>query len=414
MKKISAILLLSLLAACGEGDKKAAPAAAAGGGMPPAEVDVVSVASASATITQDLPGRLQAVRSAQVRARVEGVVEKRLFAEGTDIAAGTPLYRIDARTYQAQAAAAAADLSAAKASFERYQPLLEIKAVSQQEFDSAAARYKQTEAALAKAQLDLENAVPSAPISGRIGRALVTEGALVGKSEATPLATIEQLDPIRVEFSQSYSDMLRLQQAIKSGKQKKADAAKVELLLEDGSIYPEKGRLQFSDLAVDPNSGAVLLRAEFPNPRRELLPGTFVRIRFPQAQLDNAIRVPQRAVLSSTLGQSVMSVDGEGKVVPLPIKTGAMSGPDFIVTEGLKGGEQVIVNGLQKIRPGATVKPVPWTPGAPLMAASPGPAAGAGAPAPTAANAPAAAPAKSAEVAKPAAAAPAKATDEKK
>jgi membrane fusion protein (multidrug efflux system) len=373
MRKILPLLLLSFLAACGDGEKKVPPGAGPGAGMPPPEVDVITVVAAGATITQDLPGRLQAVRSAQVRARIEGVVEKRLFAEGTDIAAGTPLFRIDPRTYQAQAAAAEADLAAAKAVFARYTPLLEIKAVSQQEFDAAQARVKQAEAASTKAKLDLENAVPPAPISGRIGRALVTEGALVGKGEATHLVTIEQLDPIRVEFSQSYSDLLRLQQAVKSGKQKKADSAKVELVLEDGSLYPEKGRLQFTDLAVDPNSGAVLLRAEFPNPRRELLPGTFVRVRFPQTQFDNAIRVPQRAVQGGAQSQFVMTVDAEGKVAPRPIKTSTMSGGDFLVDDGLKAGEQVVVNGLQKARSGAVVKPLPWVPGAPLMAA---PAAG--------------------------------------
>ncbi len=367
MRKNILLLLLPFLTACGDGGKSGPP----GAGMPPPEVDVITVAAASAIISQDLPGRLQAVRSAQVRARVEGVVEKRLFAEGTDVVAGTPLFRIDARTYQAQAAAAEADLAAAKAVFARYTPLLEIKAVSQQEFDAAQARVKQAEAAAAKARLDLENAVPPAPISGRIGRALVTEGALVGKGEATHLVTIEQLDPIRVEFSQSYSDLLRLQQAVKSGKQKKADAAKVELVLEDGSVYPEKGRLQFADLAVDPSSGAVVLRAEFPNPRRDLLPGTFVRVRFPQTQLDAAIRVPQRAVQGGAQGQFVMTVDAEGKVVPRPIKTSTMSGGDFIVDDGLKGGEQVIVNGLQKARPGAVVKPMPWTSGAPLLAEPP-------------------------------------------
>ena len=380
MRTAIPLLLLAFLAACGDGEKKGPPPAGPGAGMPPPEVDVIIVASASATVTQDLPGRLQAVRSAQVRARVEGVVEKRLFTEGTDVVAGTPLFRIDARTYQAQAASAAADLAAAQAVFARYRPLLDIKAVSQQEFDAAEARVKQAEAASAKARLDLENAVPPAPISGRIGRALVTEGALVGRGEATHLATIEQLDPIRVEFSQSYSDLLRLQQAVRSGKQKKADSAKVELVLEDGSLYPEKGRLQFTDLAVDPNSGAVLLRAEFPNARRDLLPGTFVRIRFPQAQLDAAIRVPQRAVQGGAQGQSVMTVDAEGKVVPRPIKTSTMSGGDFIVDDGLKGGEQVIVNGLQKARPGAVVKPVPWIPGAPLIATAAAKPAAPGAP----------------------------------
>ncbi len=372
-QRFPALLLLVLLAACGqggEGDKKG-PASTAGAAPPPAEVDVITIAAGSATITQDLPGRLLANRTAQVRARVEGVIEKRLFAEGSDIKAGTPLFRIDARAYQAQVAAAEADLAATFAVFERYKPLLETKAVSQQEFDAAQAKVKQAEATLTKAKLDLENAVPPAPISGRIGRALVTEGALVGKGEATHLATIEQIDPIRVEFTQSYSDLLRLQQAVKAGTQKRADAAQVELLLEDGSIYPEKGRLKFSDLAVDPNSGAVILRAEFPNPRRELLPGTFVRVRFPQVHLDSALRVPQRAVQGSATGQLVMIVNAENKVVPLPIRTGAMSGSDFIVTDGLKGGEQVIVNGLQKARPGSVVKPVPWTPGAPLLQAPP-------------------------------------------
>ncbi|MCX7165947.1 MAG: efflux RND transporter periplasmic adaptor subunit [Rhodocyclales bacterium] len=369
MKKTATLLLLILLAACGDGDKKGPPPPGSGAAMPPAEVDVIVTQPGSATLTQDLPGRLSAIRSAQVRARIEGVVEKRLFAEGTDIAAGTPLFQIDARTYAAAAAAAEADLAAAKATFERYKPLLEIKAVSQQEYDQAQARYKQAEAALAKARLDLENSTPPSPISGRVGRALVTEGALVGKGEATHLVTVEQLDPIRVEFTQSYSDLLRLQQAVKSGAQKKADSAQVQLMLEDGSLYPEKGRLQFTDLAVDPNTGAVALRAEFPNPRRELLPGTFVRVRFPQAQVDNAIRVPQRAVIGGSQGQSVMLVDAEGKVAPRPVKTSGMAGPDFVISDGLKGGEQVIVNGLQKARPGSVVKPVPWSPGAPLLAA---------------------------------------------
>ena len=372
-------ILVTTLGACGqgEGDKKAAPPAAAAGpgpggaAPPPAEVDVVTVAAGAATITQDLPGRLLAYRTAQVRARVEGVLEQRLFVEGSDIRAGTPLFRIDARSYQAQVAAAEADLAATRAVAERYKPLLETKAISQQEFDAAQARVKQGEAALTKAKLDLENAVPPAPISGRIGRALVTEGALVGKGEATHLATIEQLDPIRVEFTQTYSDLLRLQQAIKAGKQKRADSAQVQLLLEDGTLHPEKGRLQFADLAVDPGSGAVVLRAEFPNPRRELLPGTFVRIRFPQAELDHAIRVPQRAVMNSPQGQSVLLVGEEDKVAPRPIRTGAMSGSDFIVTDGLKEGERVIVNGLQKAKPGAVVKPVPWVPGAPLLATPP-------------------------------------------
>lgn len=368
--------LLALLAACG-GDKQP-PGGAPGGApaMPPPEVDVITVTPGSATLTQDLPGRLQAVRSAEVRARVEGVVEQRLYREGSDLAAGTPLLRIEPRTYQAAAAAAEADLAAAKAQLDRVKPLLESQAVSQQEYDAAHARFKQAQAAYALARLDLENAVPRAPIAGRAGRMLVTEGALVGKSEATHLLTIEQLDPIRVEFTQSYSDLLRLQQAVKAGKLKRAEAEQVELLLEDGTLYGQTGRLQFTDLAVDPGSGTVVMRAEFPNKKRELLPGTFVRVRFPHAQLDHAIRVPQRAVLTTPQGQLVMTVDAEGKVAPRPVRTGAMAGPDFIISDGLQGGEQVIVNGLMKARPGSVVKPVPWDPQAPLLASPPAPAAG--------------------------------------
>ncbi|MBI4740721.1 MAG: efflux RND transporter periplasmic adaptor subunit [Betaproteobacteria bacterium] len=329
--------------------------------MPPPEVDVMLAGTGGATLTQDLPGRLQAVRSAQVRARVEGVVEKRLFSEGSDVIAGTPLFQIDARTYRAAAESARADLSLARVTVERYRPLLDVKAVSQQEFDVAAARQKQAEAALAKAELDLENANVLAPISGRIGRALVTEGALVGKGEATQLALIEQLDPIYANFTQSGSELLRLKSAFQSGRMRAAGdtGAALVLVLEDGSNYVQKGRLTFSDLAIDPNTGAVTLRAEFPNPRRELLPGMFVRIRFPQATMDNVIRLPQRAVQMGPLGHTVMVVGDDGKVAVRPVKTGGMSGADWIVADGLKVGERVIVNGLQKAKPGSVVKPVP-------------------------------------------------------
>jgi membrane fusion protein (multidrug efflux system) len=328
--------------------------------MPPPEVDVITVAAGRATVTQDLPGRLQAYRTAQVRARVEGVVEKRLFREGSEVKAGEPLYRIDARTYRAAAAAARADMAIAHQTVERYRPLLEIKAVSQQEYDLAVAKDSQAEAALIRAEEDLDNASVPAPISGHIGRAAVTEGALVGKNEATLLATIEQLDPIYANFTQSGSDLLRLRQAVAGGRLKRADSAKVELVLEDGSVYPQPGRIFFTDMAVDPATGSVSLRAEFPNPKRDLLPGMFVRIRFPEAVDENAIRLPQRAVQGGPEGQFVMVVGADGKVAPQPVKTGGMAGGDFIIAEGLKGGEQVIVNGLQKVRPGAPVKPVPW------------------------------------------------------
>jgi membrane fusion protein (multidrug efflux system) len=379
------LAIAAALSACGQGQPPGQAGGPGGPGAapPPPEVEVLTIATGSATLTRELPGRLQAVRTAQVRARVEGIVEKRLFAEGSDIAAGTPLYQLDARTYQTAAAAAEADLSVARQTVERYRPLLELKAISRQEFDLAEAKQKQAEAALAKARLDLENATVPAPIAGRVGRAMVTEGALVGKGEATLLATIEQLDPIYANFTQANSDLLRLQQAIKSGRVKRAEGTRVELLLEDGSVYPLPGKLQFSDLAVDPNTGSVQLRAEFANPRRELLPGTFVRIRFPEAVLDAAIKVPQRAVLMSPQGQSVMVVDAEGKAVPRPVKLGPMAGTDWVVSEGLKDGDQVIVNGLQKARPGTPVKAV--------AVGAPGPAVAmpAAAPAPTPAAAPA-------------------------
>lgn len=352
------LAVTAALAACGQG-QPSGPAGGPGTAPPPPDVEIISIAAGSATLTRELPGRLQAVRTAQVRARVEGIVEKRLFAEGSDVKEGAALFRLDARTYRTAADAAEADLIVARQTVERYRPLLDMKAVSRQEFDLAEAKQKQAEAALAKARLDLENATVPAPISGRIGRAMVTEGALVGKGEATLLATIEQLDPIYANFTQSNADLLRLQQAVKAGRLKKAGGgAKVELLLEDGSVYGVPGRLTFSDLAVDPNTGSVQMRAEFPNPKRELLPGTFVRIRFPEAEIDTAIKVPQRAVMMSPQGQSVMVIDAESKAAPRPIKLGGMAGTDWIVSEGLKPGDKVIVNGLQKARPGSPVKPV--------------------------------------------------------
>lgn len=352
---------LVLLAGCGAGnDQPTAGAPAADATPSPMEVAVITARPGVLTLTQDLPGRLEAWRTAEVRARVEGIVEKRLFTEGSDVRAGATLFQIDPRTYAAARDAARADVDAARLVVERYRPLLEIKAVSQQEFDTALARYKQTQAALARAELDLENTRVPAAISGRIGRALVTEGALVGRGEATHLATIEQIDPVYANFTQPGSEVLRLQAAVKSGKLKRTASVRVELLLEDGRVYPLPGKILFSDLAVDPGTGAVSLRAQFPNPERMLLPGMFVRVRFPAASTDQAIHVPQRAVQSGPQGQSVMLVSAEGKVVAQPVKTGAMAGSDFVIVEGLKGGEQVIVDGLQKVRPGMPVKAVSW------------------------------------------------------
>lgn len=350
-------LLALLLAGCG--DKPAAPGAPAGG-MPPPEVEVITLAPGKATLTQDLPGRVQAWRTAQVRARVDGVVEQRLFREGSEVRAGDSLFRIDARSYTAALAAARADALAAQHTEERFRRLLEKQMVSQQDHDLAVSRARQAEAALVRAEEEVKYAHVPAPLGGHIGRAEVTEGALASKSAATLLATIEQLDRVYVNFTQPGADVLRLRQAVGAGKLRPAESAELELLFEDGSVYARRGKVFFSDMAVDPSAGAVSLRAKFPNPQRELLPGMFVRVRFPQAQADNVLRVPQRAVQAGPQGQFVLVVGPENKVMPQPIVTGGMAGTDFIVSSGLQGGERVIVNGLQKARPGTVVAPKPF------------------------------------------------------
>lgn len=378
-RTVSSLLLLMLLAGCGQGgDKPAAGGPGRGGGMPPPEVDVITVGRGSVTLTLDLPGRLVAWRTAEVRARVEGIVEKRLFREGSDVAAGTTLFLIDPRTYQAARDAAAADVEAAGLLVKRYKKLLKIKALSPQDLDAARARLKQSRAALARAELDLENTRVPAPIAGRIGRTFVTEGALVGRGEATHLATIEQIDPIYVDFTQPNADRLRLSEALKSGKLNPNESAKVELVLEDGSVYPYPGRILFSELAVEPSTGAVSSRAKFPNPEQELLPGMFVRIRVPQAQMTDVIRVPQRTVQAGPEGQFVMIVTPDGKAALQPVRTGGMVDTDFIVVEGLKGGETIIVNGLQKARPGMPVVAKPLAALQPRLSPNPVPAAGEG------------------------------------
>lgn len=359
---LTALLLAIAMTSCGADTQKQPSAAASA--PPPTEVEVVTVVSGRAAITKDLPGRLQAIRTAQVRARVDGVIEKRLFLEGTDVKEGATLFRIDPRNYQATFDSAKADLAVARLTLERYQPLLEIKAISRQEFELAEAKVKQAEAALTRARLDLENTSVPAPISGRIGRALVTEGALAGRNEATHLATIEQIDPVYANFTQPGADLMRMKQAVRAGKFREAERAQVELILEDGSVYAQPGKLLFSDLAVDPATGSISLRAMFPNPKHELLPGTFVRVRFPEAIADQVIRVPQRAVQAGPQGQFVMVVEPDNKIATRPVTTGGMSSGDFIIATGLKGGEQVVVNGLQKVRAGALAKPVPWNPSA--------------------------------------------------
>ena len=363
MKRFAPVFFLSLLAACSPDGKNAPAGAGAAGAMPPPEVEVVQVGRSAATLTRELPGRVTAVRTAQVRARVEGIVEKRLFEEGSDVRAGEPLFRLDDRTFRTAAQAAEADVETKKLNFSRVESLLPIKAVSQQEVDLARATLKQAQAQLERARLDLENTTVPAPISGRIGRALVTEGALVGRGEATLLAVIEQLEPAQVLFTQPNAEVLRLKMALSAGSLKVAKNQIVELIMDNGQPYPKKGRLIFSGVSVDPTTGSVSLKAEFPNPEHLLLPGTFVRVRLPQAVADGVIVVPQRAVQSGSDGQYVLLVGPENKVMPRPVKVGAMAGTDFVIEDGLQGDETLIVNGAQKVRPGAVVKPVPLKPG---------------------------------------------------
>jgi len=365
--------VLFSLAGCGE---KNAAAQAPGAGMSPPEVAVVTVASERVVMTTELPGRVEAVRVAQVRARVPGIVLKRVFNEGSEVKAGDVLFTIDPAPFQAtynstQAAVAKAEANLAQASLkvQRYKPLVETNAVSRQEYDDALTAQKQATADLASAKaaqetarLNLGYATVTSPISGRVGRALVTEGALVGQGEATPLATVQQLDPVYVRLTQSSAELMQLRHAFASGRLKSVgkDKAKVTLVTEDGRTYPHAGKLLFSDVSVDESTGAVTLRAEFPNPDRLLLPGLFVRARLEQAVSEDAIKVPQQAVQRDPAGASVLLVGDDGKVRAQPVKTGAVQGSAWVISEGLKPGDRVIVEGFQKVKPGAAVKAVPW------------------------------------------------------
>jgi membrane fusion protein (multidrug efflux system) len=412
----TALPLLLALAACG--DK--APAGPGGGGAPPpAEVGVVTVTPGEVGLVTELPGRLEASRTAQVRARAAGIVLERTFREGSDVRAGQQLFRIDPASYAATYSSTQAGLSKAQANLaqttmlaERYKPLVEANAISKVDYANALTAQKQAEADVASARaavqtagISLGYASVTAPISGRIGRALVTEGALVGQGEATPLALIQQIDPMYVNFTQSATEVLNLRRALDAGRLKRAagsQAASVRIVLEDGTVHSRAGRLLFSDLTVDPTSGQVTLRAEVPNPGTVLLPGMYVRVQLEQAKASNAVLLPQQAVTRSTQGDSVMVVGNDGKVAPRPVKIGGEQRGQWVVLEGLKAGDQVMVDGFQKLQPGATVKPVAWRPGSPpaLAGGAPGattagaaPAAGGpvGAARPPASSAPAAA-----------------------
>ena len=392
-------LTLALLCAC----NKKTDAPAGGGAPPPMPVGVMAVAPEQVAIVTELPGRLEATRLAEVRARVAGIIQKRVFAEGSDVHAGQLLYQIDPAPFQAAAnsaeavvARAEANLGLANTKLNRYRVLVESNAISKQEFDDlqsaqklAAADVVSARAALDVAKLNLSYAAVSAPISGRIGRALVTEGALVGQGDATQLALIQQLNPMYVTLSQSSVELRRLQQTLSQSNNGKVKA-KLQLLLEDGKVYDHPGHLLFSDVTVDPSSGSVTIRAEFPNPKHILLPGTYVRVRLEQGVRSGTITVPQQAVMRTPDGSLVMIVNAEGKVTPRPVKTDGAYGTNWIISQGLKEGDTIIVEGLQKAKPGATVKPTPWQ----KPDAAPAPSAAPPAPNAAPAAAPAAAPTK--------------------
>ena len=384
----AAAALLSL-AACGKGDAPAAGGTPGGGGAkpPPPEVGVVIATPGNVGLVTELPGRLEASRIAQVRARAAGILQERLFKEGSDVKAGQPLFRIDAAPYTAAAQSAQAGLARAeanavqaKALADRYKPLVEANAVSKQEYANAVASQKTAEAdvavgraSVATAKINLGYAAVTAPISGRIGRSLVTEGALVGQGDATQLAVIQQINPMYVNFTQSATDVLKLRRAMQEGQFKRVgdtNAASVRVVLEDGTEYALPGKLLFTDLTVDSTSGQVTLRAEIPNPTGDLLPGLYVRVRIEQAQMSNAIAIPQQAVTRTQTGDTVSIVDAEGKITKRPVKISAAKDNQWIVLDGLKAGEQVMVDGFQKLQmlpPGTPVKAVPWT--APTAAA---------------------------------------------
>lgn len=351
----------------------------AAGGQPapgPAEVAVATIQPQHLSVTTELPGRTAAFRVAEIRPQVSGIVLKRFFTEGSDVKAGDQLYQIDPATYEAELAVAQADIQKAEANLQaarnkaaRYGDLVRSSVVSKQDYDDAMASLKQNEAQVAAARaaynlarINLDYTKVFAPISGRIGKSAVTEGALVTANQATALATIQQLDPIYVDVTQTASQLMQLRQDLASGRIRPAEPGKipVSLVLHGAEApYPQRGDLQFSDVTVDPGTSSVQLRAVFPNPDLNLLPGLFVRARVEQGVAENALAVPQEAVQRGPDGSArVWVVGDDNKVNPRTIKTERVINNAWLVSDGLKPGERIVVEGLQKVKPGAEVKPV--------------------------------------------------------
>jgi membrane fusion protein, multidrug efflux system len=361
-----------LLAACG---KDAPPQAAA---APPApEVRVITLQSAPVRNIVEVPGRLEAVRTAEVRARVDGIVQRRLYQEGTDVREGQPLFAIDPSQLRTQLAGAQAALSRAQATaanarseVDRYEGLLPKQAISRQEYDTAVARLRTAEADVAQerarvdaARLALSYTTVTAPISGRASRAQVTEGALVSAAAATLLTTIEQIDPIYVNYSHSSSEWLQIRKDITSGALKVPSLGRIpaRLVLEDGSVYPHAGHLNFVEQRIDESTGTASVRAAFPNPTRALLPGQFVRIRIEGGERTAGVLVPQRAVTVTPQGASVMVVGANNIAETRAVTLGPLQGSSWVIQTGLAAGDRVIVDGGQKAQPGKPVRAVTAT-----------------------------------------------------
>lgn len=343
----------------------------------PPEVGVITIQPQRVTVSTELPGRTSAFLVAEVRPQVSGIIKKRVFTEGSDVKAGQLLYQIDSATYEAAYASAKAVETKAEANLiparlkeERFKELVKIKAVSKQEYDDAFAGLKQAEAEVAAAKAAVESArinlaytKVTAPISGRIGKSTITDGALVTANQATALATIQQLNPMYVDITQSSAELLRLQQNLASGRLQRGGSAstRVKLLLEDGTPYPIEGTMKFSDVTVEPSTGSVTLRSLFSNPKQLLLPGMFVRAVVQEGVKEQAILVPQRGVTRNPAGNAlVMVVGAEEKVEPRVIKAERAIGDNWLVTDGLKAGDRVILEGIQRARPGTPVKAVPF------------------------------------------------------
>jgi len=364
---ILSIGTLTLLTACGPKTPAAPPTAVV-------EVGVVKVVTTAAIIDSELPGRTTAFRKAEVRPQVSGIIQKRLFTEGAEVKAGSQLYQIDPSTYQATLTSAEAELSRAQANFvaakarnARVQNLSSAKVISQQDVEDSIAAFAQAQANLDIAKASVESARINlkytkvlAPINGVIGKSSVTEGALVSAGQAQVLATIQQLDPIYVDVSQSADELLNIRTQMMAGKISAKAEAKASLLLSDGSRYKHEGTVQFSEVGVSETTGTVILRALFPNPDRLLLPGMFVRTQLQEGIHANAILVPQQGITRDRTGNgTALIVGADNKVEIRQVKTSRAVGDKWLVDEGLAVGDQVIVEGLQKVKPGATVKAIP-------------------------------------------------------